>query len=81
MFYVYILRSKTRLRYYVGHTSNLRNRLNSHNAGDVISTKAYKPWEIVYTEKYNNKHDAYRREMQIKSYKGGRAFKALLKSD
>ncbi|MEK7652579.1 MAG: GIY-YIG nuclease family protein [Patescibacteria group bacterium] len=49
-----------------------------HNLGKVRSTKAYKPWEIIYTEKRNDKKDAYKREKQIKSYKHGEAFEKLI---
>lgn len=33
---------------------------------------------IVYFEKYYNAKDAYKREKQIKSYKGGNEFKKLI---
>ena len=78
MYYIYIIRSYSNGRYYIGHSKNLQRRLTQHNAGNVRSTKPYIPWEIVYTEPYTTKQEAYRREMQIKSYKGGRAFKELL---
>jgi len=48
-----------------------------HNTGKVRSTKNGTPWEIKYIEKFNNRNDAYRRELQIKRYKSGRAFKML----
>jgi len=44
------------------------------------STKNFRPWEIVYKEFFDTKQEAYRRELQIKSYKGGQAFKKLLKN-
>ncbi|PIY92779.1 MAG: endonuclease, partial [Candidatus Magasanikbacteria bacterium CG_4_10_14_0_8_um_filter_42_12] len=44
----------------------------------VRSTKSGVPWKLVYTELFNTKSDAYKREMQIKSYKGGNAFRELL---
>ena len=78
MYQVYILCSLLKQRYYVGHTSNLVKRLAEHNAGRTKSTKSYLPWQVVYSENFNTKQQAYAREMQIKSYKGGRAFKALL---
>lgn len=78
MYYVYVLRSLAKQRYYVGHTANTEERLANHNRGQVRSTKAYKPWEIVYTESYATKQDAYAREMKIKSYKSGKAFKSLI---
>jgi len=79
MFIVYILRSRKSNRYYIGHTSNIEDRLRTHNAGKVKSTKAYVPWELVYAEEYLSKSEAFKREMQIKKYKSGEAFKSLLK--
>ena len=78
MYFVYILKSLTVLRYYIGSSENVARRLSDHNSGKVKSTKAYKPWEVVYLEKFNIKSDALKREKQIKSYKSGNAFKKLL---
>lgn len=80
MFQVYILKSELHNRYYVGHTHDFKNRLERHNKGYVKSTKAYKPWKLVYVEDFKDKSDAYRREMKIKSYKHGEAFLTLLSS-
>lgn len=79
MFIVYIIKSKNFCRYYIGHTNDLKQRLIRHNSGKVKSTKFYRPWEIIYTERKENKSEAIRREMQIKSYKKGEAFKKLIK--
>jgi putative endonuclease len=78
MFTVYILQSLKNRRYYIGHTNNIDSRLERHNKGLVRSTKSFIPWKIIYTEKYNTKSEAYRRELEIKSYKGGIKFKKLL---
>jgi len=78
MYYVYILKSINGNHYYIGHTYDLDKRLTEHNSGLVKSTKKYLPWEIIYTEPYETKSEAYRRELQIKSYKGGTAFKKLI---
>ena len=75
---VYILRSLNFSRYYVGHSADIEKRLLKHNAGKVRSTKAYKPWKIIYFEVKSDKKEAYAREMQIKSYKHGEAFKKLI---
>ncbi len=77
-YYVYILKSCSKDRFYIGHTANLEKRLSQHNSGKVKSTKAFVPWEIVYFEKFSSKSDAFRREMKIKSFKSGDAFKRLL---
>ncbi|MBI4812368.1 GIY-YIG nuclease family protein [Candidatus Falkowbacteria bacterium] len=78
MFYVYILKSLLNSRYYVGMTSNLEKRVRQHNSGKTISTKGGVPWRLVHQETYQTRADAWRRERQIKSYKGGEAFKKLI---
>ena len=82
MFYVYILKSdnKNYHRYYIGHTNNLQKRLNEHNSKRVRSTKAFVPWKVIYTETFETKSEAFRREQQIKSYKSGDAFKKLIEN-
>ena len=79
MFTVYVLKSENKGRYYVGFSADLEKRLQEHNAGKVRSTKAYKPWFIVYKEKFLNKILARKRELEIKSFKSGNAFKKLIK--
>ncbi|MDC0257402.1 GIY-YIG nuclease family protein [Crocinitomicaceae bacterium] len=69
MFYVYILHSAVNDRYYIGQTNNLENRLERHNKGSVRSTKAYRPWELVYRETFDDRRLAMSRETQIKSWK------------
>ncbi|AFN75436.1 excinuclease abc c subunit domain protein [Melioribacter roseus P3M-2] len=78
MYYVYILKSVIRERYYIGHTADYEKRLKDHNRGKVRSTKPYVPWKIVYLEEFNSKSEAFKREMQIKSYKNGEAFRRLI---
>ena len=77
-YYVYILQSEKDERYYIGSTSNIEQRLAWHNAGKQRSTKSRIPFVIVHTEEFESKTEALKREKQIKSYKGGNAFKALL---
>ncbi|MEK9181624.1 MAG: GIY-YIG nuclease family protein [Patescibacteria group bacterium] len=77
---VYILKSLNFNRYYVGHSENTGKRLTEHNLGKVRSTKAYRPWKIIYFEVKSDKKEAYAREMQIKSYKHGEAFEKLIKN-
>ncbi len=78
MFYVYILKSDKVNRYYTGHSKDYNKRLNEHNKGKVRSTKPYIPWKVVYIEKFDKKSDAFKRELEIKKYKSGNAFKKLL---
>ena len=78
MYVIYILKSEFHNRYYIGHTEDLDNRLERHNKGYVKSTKPYRPWTIVHIENFKTKKEAYKREMQIKSYKKGNAFLKLI---
>ena len=78
MWCVYILQSERTGRYYTGHTENLERRIKEHNSGKTQSLKAYLPVRVIYKEIFSSKQEAYKREKQIKSYKGGRAFKRLV---
>lgn len=55
---------------YYGHIKNMASRLKRHNQGKVRSTKAYKPWKVIYTEEFETKSEAYKREMFFKSIDG-----------
>ena len=71
MFTVYVLYSKSHQKIYIGYTSNLEERLISHN---VLGTKGYtlkyRPWELIYSEVYEDKASAMKREKQLKSSRG-----------
>ncbi len=77
--YVYILQSLKDGRFYVGETSNVDQRLVFHNSGRQRSTKNRIPFELVYTEIFPDRTSALKREKQIKSWKSGTAFHALIK--
>ena len=78
MYTVYVIKSKVNDRLYVGYTENIIERLNSHNSGKVRSTKAYKPYTLVYKEEYENKTEARKREIFLKSGKGRELVKAKI---
>ncbi|MCX6746138.1 MAG: GIY-YIG nuclease family protein [Candidatus Parcubacteria bacterium] len=78
MYKAYVIQSLLNKRYYIGHTKNLDRRLEQHNSGKVRSTKSGMPWKLIYIEEFESKSEAYKRELQIKSYKGGRAFKNII---
>jgi putative endonuclease len=79
MFFVYIIRSIKNKKYYVGCTNNIERRLQEHNSNKTFSLKNQGPFELIYKEKYSTLKEARKRERQIKSYKGGNAFKKLIK--
>ena len=73
--YVYMLQSLKDGRYYIGETRDVEARLKFHNSGQQRSTKNRIPFRIVLVEEYLNREEALKREKQIKSWKGGEAFK------
>jgi putative endonuclease len=77
MYTVYILKNLNS-HYYIGFTSDVERRLKYHNTGKNKSTRNKGPWTIVYKENFEEKKLAWFREKQIKSYKGGEAFKKLV---
>ncbi len=77
-YHVYILQSEVDQGYYVGYTKNLMRRLDEHNSGRTKSLKHRLPLALIYSESYSNKESAKARELQIKSWKGGAPFKALI---
>lgn len=79
MWQVYILKSVSTSRHYIGCTDNLDRRLKEHNNGYNLSTFRNKPWVVVHVKKFSDPQKAFAREKEIKSYKGGNAFKKLLK--
>ncbi len=68
MFLVYVLYSPSANKFYVGYTSNLQSRLLSHNVdGTKDWTKRHRPWNLVYTESYESKSKALKREKELKT--------------
>ncbi|MDR9417720.1 GIY-YIG nuclease family protein [Gracilimonas sp.] len=71
MFTVYVLYSPSHEKIYIGYTSNIEQRMLSHNKlGKKGWTIRYRPWEIVFTEEFETKAEAMQREKQLKSSKG-----------
>ena len=77
MYTTYILKSIKFGNNYYGHTKDMSNRLKRHNQGKVRSTKAYKPWKVIYTEEFETKSEAYQREMFFKSIDGYQYLKSI----
>ncbi len=79
MFYTYILQSAKDSTYYIGHTKDIQKRLIQHNQGRTRFTKNKRPWKLIHQEFFLTKQESYARELKIKSYKGGEAFKRLIR--
>ncbi len=72
MHYVYIIRSLSSGRFYIGETSNLQDRLIRHNQNRSKATKNRGPWKIVIYCVVQNKSQAVKLERKLKSLKNSR---------
>ena len=71
MFTVYVLYSGSYGKIYVGYTSDIEQRLKSHNEiGTKGWTIKFRPWKIIHTEVFEDKQSSMRREKELKSAKG-----------
>ena len=64
---VYVLYSRVHDQIYVGQTSNLIQRIHSHNTYGKDWTRKYRPWQVIYCEYFDQRPEARKRERQLKS--------------
>ncbi len=73
MYKVYILKSQKTGKRYVGITSqSVKERLVDHNSGSTAWTRAHRPFELVYSQDFQSKTLALKREKFLKSGNGRR---------
>jgi len=79
MYYVYVLKSQMDGKLYIGYTTNLKNRLQKHQYGEVLSTSPRRPFELIFYEGYKTMEDAKRREGYLKTSKGKSSLRMMLR--
>ncbi len=70
MYYTYVLLCKSDKMepdFYIGFTSDLRDRLEKHKAKSVKTTKKFDIITLLYYEACLSKKDALKRELQLKT--------------
>ena len=77
-YFVYALKSGADGRIYVGITNNIERRLNEHNNGSTKSTKAYRPWKLIFKSHFSNRLEARHEEKRLKSGYGKEYLKSLI---
>ena len=81
MFTVYVLHSVNYDKIYIGFTSDLQQRLKSHNELGIKGwTIKFRPWILAYTEEYLLKPEAMKREKELKTATGRRFLWERIKS-
>lgn len=69
-YFVYILKTSAGTLY-TGQTNNLVKRLEEHKSNTKKASKymrSFKSFELVYSEKYDTRSEAMKREYEIKSW-------------
>jgi len=74
---VYVLKSLNFNITYTGSTVDIDRRLAEHNTGKCSFTKKYLPWEIMYTEEFDNLAEARNREKYFKTCAGRKFIKKM----
>jgi putative endonuclease len=77
-YFVYILQSQKDFTYYIGYSKDPAIRIIKHNNSKIGYTATKKPWVLVYTEEYNTKSDAIKREKFLKQQKNTTFYKQLI---
>jgi putative endonuclease len=81
MFYAYMLRSDSANRHYYGHTSDLKQRIESHNSSQNRYTRGKGPWTLVGYITCDSKNEAIKIEQKLKDMKNpSRAYNWLEKN-
>ena len=81
MFYTYIIQSQYDKSYYIGHSSDVKVRLERHNLRLSRYTSKKIPWKLVYIEIYQTKGDSSKRELFLKKQRNHSFYEQLILSD
>ena len=73
-YFVYALWSEQARRFYVGISENPQWRLEQHNQGLTKWSSRFRPWTLVYEERYETYRLARTQELELKRQKGGQGF-------
>ncbi len=77
-FSVYILANE-KGNFYIGQTNDLERRLVQHNDVEKSSWAAQRgPWRMIYTEAFDSRAEAMKKEKALKSLKNKDKIKAYI---
>ncbi len=80
LYFFYVLYSAELDKFYIGHTSNLEERLRKHNSNHKGFTGKADDWTIVFSEKFQTKEEAYKREREVKKWKSKKMIEKLIEN-
>jgi len=70
VYYVYLIESLSNCRRYVGLTTDLKQRIREHNAGESTHTSSFRPWKLRTYVAFENQSKAEAFEHYLKSGSG-----------
>lgn len=75
MFFTYVIRNQQKGKIYIGQTVDIEKRLQCHNGllknkNTSYTHKNNGDWEVVYSEEFESRSEAIKREKELKSYQG-----------
>lgn len=76
-YYVYLLHSLKNGSSYIGYSSDLKSRIQSHNNGKNQATKPFRSYKLVFYEAFLNERDAKSREEYLKGGYGRNSIKKI----
>lgn len=68
--YVYVILNQNKGYRYVGMSTNVTKRIDQHNLGKTRSTKPYRPFHLLLTERFESRNQARKREKFLKGGSG-----------
>ena len=81
MHYLYILRSKSSGKYYIGETKDTAKRFKQHREGKTLFGKRNKEIELIYQQKFENREQAKKVEYFLKAQKSCRFIEKFIKGE
>ena len=85
MFKVYVIQNSDSGKIYIGQTSDISKRLKYHNGIKKSKEKSYTSknigkgfWNVVYSEDFETRREAMKRENELKSSKGRSFVKSII---
>ena len=77
IFYVYVLQND-KGRLYIGFTSDLQTRIQTHQENEAGWTRGKGPWKLVYCETFTNRIHPLHREKSLKRGKSNQELRSLV---
>jgi len=79
--WLYILKSESAEKYYVGVSTDPQRRLMFHNSIEKGFTSRYRPWKLVLVKEYESRKAAMQAEKTVKSWKSQKRIIQLVRGE